>query len=50
VAAVPAVVLAHDNGKIGVATLAPEHGLILDPARALFTLLRLLELLQRPAL
>ena len=49
VAAMPAVVLAHDDGKVGVAALAPEYSLVLDPARALFALLRLLELLQRPA-
>ena len=48
-AAVPAVVLAHHHGEVCVAALAPEHCLVLDPARALFALLRLLELLQWPA-
>jgi len=48
-AAVPAVVLAHDDGEIGVTALAPEDGLIFDPPRPLFALLGLLELLQRPA-
>jgi len=49
VATMSAVVLAHDDGKIGVAQLAPEHCLVLDPARPLFALLRLLELFEGPA-
>lgn len=49
VAAMPAVMLAHDDGKVGIAAFAPEHSLVLDPTRALFALLRLLELLERPA-
>ena len=47
--AMPAVVLAHDDGEIGVTALAPEDGLVFDPPRPLFALLRLLELLERPA-
>lgn len=41
--------LANDNGEIRVAILAPEDSLVLDPARALVALLRLLEGLERPA-
>ena len=49
VATMPAVVLANDDGEVSVAGLAPEHSLILNPARTLVTLFRLLELLQWPA-
>ena len=49
VAAMSAVVLAHDDGEVGVAALAPEHRLVLHPARPLFALLRLLELFEGPA-
>lgn len=33
VAAVPAVMLADQEGEVRVATLAPENGFVLNPAR-----------------
>ncbi len=33
VAAVSAMMLANEEGEVGVAALAPEHGFVLNPAR-----------------
>mmetsp|Transcript_26643 Transcript_26643/g.51962 ORF Transcript_26643/g.51962 Transcript_26643/m.51962 type:complete len:270 (-) Transcript_26643:33-842(-) len=48
VPAVPAVVLANDDGEVCVAVLAPEDSLVLDPPRTFLALLRLLKCLHRP--